>query len=210
MIRLAVLVSGEGSNMQAIIDSTRRGILKAVAEVVLVISNNAGAYALQRAKNENVKSACIQKKSFKDLKSFNDSILQELLAGRVDLICLAGYITLIGENIISKYKGKILNIHPALLPKFAGKGMYGRYVHEAVIRSKEKKSGATVHFVETDYDTGEIILQKEVDVLDNDLPDKLAKRVLEIEHQIYPQAIKKVIERNLYKRIRNDSSLYKT
>lgn len=196
MIRLAVLVSGSGSNMQAIIDSTRKGILKAVAEVVLVISNNADAYALQKTKNENIKSVCIQKKSFKDSKSFNDSMLQKLLTQRVDLVCLAGYISLVGENIISRYKGKILNIHPSLLPKFAGKGMYGHYVHEAVIRSKEKKSGATVHFVETDYDTGEIVLQREVDVLDNELPDELAKKVLEIEHQIYPQAIKKVIERN--------------
>jgi phosphoribosylglycinamide formyltransferase-1 len=195
MIRLAVLVSGEGSNMQAIIDSTRNGILKAVAEVVLVISNKADAYALQRAKSANIKSVCIEKKFFSDSKLFNDSILQELLAERADLICLAGYITLIGESIVSRYKGKILNIHPALLPKFAGKGMYGRYVHEAVIRAKEKKSGATVHVVEAEYDIGEIILQNEVDVLDNDLPEELAKKVLEIEHQIYPRAIKKVIER---------------
>jgi phosphoribosylglycinamide formyltransferase-1 len=180
--------------MQAIIDSTRNGILKAVAEVVLVISNNARAYALQRAKDENIKSVYIQKKSFKDPKSFNNAILQKLLVEKVDLVCLAGYMTLIGKNIISRYKGKILNIHPSLVPKFAGKGMYGHYVHEAVINSKEKKSGATVHFVEAEYDTGEIILQKGVDVLDNDLPDELAKRVLEVEHQIYPRAIKKVIE----------------
>ncbi|MDR1417653.1 MAG: phosphoribosylglycinamide formyltransferase [Endomicrobium sp.] len=195
MIRLAVLVSGSGSNMQAIIDSTRNGILKAVAEVVLVISNNADAYALQRARNEDIKSVCIERKFFSDPKFFNDAILQELLSERIDLICLAGYMTLIGENIVFRYESKILNIHPALLPKFAGKGMYGRYVHEAVIRAKEKKSGATVHFVEAEYDLGEIILQKEVDVLDNDLPEELTKRVLEIEHQIYPQAIKEVIER---------------
>jgi phosphoribosylglycinamide formyltransferase-1 len=194
MIRLAALVSGDGSNMQAILDSTKNGILKNIAELVLVISNNINAYALQRAKNENIKSICIQNKSFTNLKDFNNAILQELLKERIDLVCLAGYMTLIGEDIISEYRGKILNIHPALLPKFAGKGMYGYYVHEAVIQSKEKKSGATVHFVEAEYDTGQIILQKEVDVFDKDLPEELAKRVLNIEHQIYPEAIKKVIE----------------
>ncbi|MDR2066706.1 MAG: phosphoribosylglycinamide formyltransferase [Endomicrobium sp.] len=194
MIRLAVLVSGGGSNMQAIVNSTKNGILKGIAEVVLVISNNVNAYALQRAKKENIKSVCVQKKFFADLKNFNNTILQELLKERIDLICLAGYMMLVGDNIINSYRDKILNIHPALLPKFAGKGMYGHYVHEAVIKAKEKKSGATVHFVEKDYDTGEVILQKEVDVFDKDLPEDLAKRVLDLEHQIYPQAIKKVIE----------------
>ncbi|MDR1244025.1 MAG: phosphoribosylglycinamide formyltransferase [Endomicrobium sp.] len=194
MIRLAVLVSGGGSNMQAIVNSTKNGILKGIAEVVLVISNNVNAYALQRAKKENIKSVCVQKKFFADLKDFNNNILQEMLNEKIDLICLAGYMMLVDDNIINSYRGKILNIHPALLPKFAGKGMYGHYVHEAVIKAKEKKSGATVHFVEKDYDTGEVILQKEVDVFDKDLPEDLAKRVLDLEHQIYPQAIKKVIE----------------
>ncbi|MDR1523026.1 MAG: phosphoribosylglycinamide formyltransferase [Endomicrobium sp.] len=194
MIRLAVLVSGGGTNMQAILDSTKSGILKNIAEVVLVISNNVNAYALQRAKNENIKSICIQNKAFTNLKDFNNAILQELLKEKIDLVCLAGYMMLIGEDIISEYSGKILNIHPSILPKFSGKGMYGHHVHKAVIESKEKKSGATVHFVEAEYDTGRIILQKEVDVFDKELPEELAKRVLNIEHQIYPQAIKKVIE----------------
>lgn len=197
MIKLAVLVSGSGSNMQAIIDSTKKGILKNAAEVALVVSNNAGAYALQRAKKENIKTVCIKRDVFKDAISFNKSILQELVASKIDLICLAGYMTLLGTDIVSKYVGKILNIHPALLPKFAGKGMYGHYVHEAVLSAKEKKSGATVHFVDVEYDTGKIILQKDVDVFDDDSPDKLSKRVLEIEHQIYPQAIKKIIENKL-------------
>ncbi|MDR0618000.1 MAG: phosphoribosylglycinamide formyltransferase [Endomicrobium sp.] len=194
MIRLAILVSGGGSNMQAIVNSTKNGILKGIAEVVLVISNNVNAYALQRAKKENIKSVCVQKKIFADLKDFNNNILQELLNEKIDLICLAGYMMLVDDNIINNYEGKILNIHPSLLPKFAGKGMYGHYVHEAVIKAKENKSGATVHFVEKDYDTGKVILQKEVDVFDKDLPENLAKRVLDLEHQIYPQAIKKVIE----------------
>ena len=194
MKRLAVLVSGSGSNMQSIADSANRGILKGLAEVVLVISNNPGAYALERARNENIKAVCMERKSFEDEMSFNGAILKELRNAEADIVCLAGYMRMIGREIICAYRGRMLNIHPALLPKFGGKGMYGHHVHEAVVKSGETKSGATVHFVEEEYDTGEIIVQREVEVFESDTSQDVAKRVLAVEHRIYPEAIKKVIE----------------
>jgi phosphoribosylglycinamide formyltransferase-1 len=200
MKNLAVLVSGGGSNMQSIADSAKSGGLKGLAKVVLVISNNPEAYALERAKNENIKSVCVERKNYADAFSFNEAILKNLEESKIDIVCLAGYMTIVGADIIGKYKGKILNIHPALLPKFGGKGMYGRRVHEAVIEAKEKKSGATVHFADENYDTGKIIMRQEVPVFDGDTPELLAARVLETEHKIYPLAIKKVIE-NLDKEV---------
>jgi phosphoribosylglycinamide formyltransferase-1 len=185
MKKIAVLASGNGSNLQAIIDSTKSGILKNLAEVVLVISNNPSAYALIRAKNENIKAVC--------LKNSDTQILQALKKEQIDLICLAGYMSLISSAIIDDYNFRILNIHPSLLPKFGGKGMYGLRVHEAVIKAGEKKSGATVHFADNNYDTGQIIYQGEAAVLSDDTPQTLAQRILEIEHQIYPLAIKAVI-----------------
>ncbi|MDR3253928.1 MAG: phosphoribosylglycinamide formyltransferase [Endomicrobium sp.] len=194
MKRLAVLVSGNGSNMQSIIDAANNGILKGLAEVVLVISNSPSSYALKRAENENIKTTCIERKKFENEKSFNYAILKELQNVKTDIVCLAGYIRIVGQDITNAYHKRILNIHPALLPKFGGKGMYGRHIHEAVIKSKEKKSGATVHFADEDYDTGEIIIQQEVEIFENDTPQDMADRILNVEHQIYPKAIKKVIE----------------
>jgi formyltetrahydrofolate-dependent phosphoribosylglycinamide formyltransferase len=179
--------------MQSIIDSTKNGILKGLARVVLVISNNPNAYAIKRAKNENIKSVCVERKNFKEEESFNEAILKELRNVETDIVCLAGYTRMIGRDIIRAYYGRMLNIHPALLPKFGGKGMYGHFIHEAVVKAKETKSGATVHFVDEEYDTGEIIVQQEVKVFGDDLPEDVAKRVLSIEHEIYPKAIKKVI-----------------
>jgi phosphoribosylglycinamide formyltransferase-1 len=197
MIRLAILASGGGSNMQAIVAAYKFGILKGLAEVVLVISNNTNAFVLERAKKENIKSVCIERKSFKDDESFNKKVLVELQAANADLVCLAGYMRMIDKEILKVYNGRILNIHPALLPKFGGKGMYGHFVHEAVVKAGEKKSGATVHFANEEYDSGRIILQKEVEVSKSDTPEDVARKVLEAEHKIYPQAIKKVIEENL-------------
>lgn len=201
MKRIAVLVSGGGSNMQAIIDAVKNGVLKDIAKVVLVISNNPNAYALDRAKKENIKSLCIERKNYADDFLFNEEILEKLEENKVDIICLAGYMRIVGENIINKYQGRVLNIHPSLLPKFGGKGMYGHYVHEAVAKAKENKSGATVHFADENYDTGKIIIQQEVPVMEDDTPQDIAKKVLEIEHKIYPLAIKKVIE-NLNKEVK--------
>jgi phosphoribosylglycinamide formyltransferase-1 len=197
MIRLVILASVGGSNMQAIVDAYKFGVLKGLAEVVLVISNNTNAFVLERAKKENIKSVCIERKSFKDDESFNKKVLAELQAANADLVCLAGYMRMIDKEILKVYNGRILNIHPALLPKFGGKGMYGLFVHEAVVKAGEKKSGATVHFANEEYDSGKIILQKEVEVSKSDTPEDVARKVLEVEHKIYPQAIKKVIEENL-------------
>ncbi len=194
MKRLTILVSGFGSNMQSIVDSVNGGILKGLAEIVLIISNNPNAYTLKRAENENIKVVCIERKSFEDEKSFNGTILEELQNVETDIVCLAGYIRMIGQEIIDVYRGRMLNIHPALLPKFGGKGMYGHHVHEAVVKSGEKKSGATVHFVEGEYDTGKIIMQREVEVFKFDTPQDVAKKVLAVEHHIYPEAIKKLLK----------------
>jgi len=194
MKRLGVLVSGDGSNLQSIMDSTSYGILKGLAKVVLVISNNPNAYALKRAEQENVKFICVERESFKNDESFNDAILVELQNMKVDIVCLAGYLKLIGKKIIKNYCNKVLNIHPALLPKFGGKGMYGYHVHEAVVKSGETVSGATVHLVDENYDTGKIIIQKEVKVFNNDTPQDVAEKVLTVEHKVYPEAIKILIE----------------
>jgi phosphoribosylglycinamide formyltransferase-1 len=197
MIRLAILASGSGSNMQAIVDAYKFGILKSLTEVILVISSNTNAFVLERAKKENIKSVCIERKSFENDEFFNKDVFAELQVANVDLVCLAGYTRMIDKKILKVYNGRILNIHPALLPKFGGEGMYGHFVHEAVVKAGEKKSGVTVHFVNEEYDTGKIILQKEVEVSKNDTPEDVARKVLEIEHKIYPQAIKKVIKENL-------------
>jgi phosphoribosylglycinamide formyltransferase-1 len=197
MIRLIILASGGGSNMQAIVDAYKFGILKGLAEVVLVISNNTNAFVLERAKKENIKSVCIERKNFKNDESFNKEVLTELQVANADLVCLAGYMRMIDKKILKVYNGRVLNIHPALLPKFGGKGMYGHFVHEAVVKAGEKKSGATVHFANEEYDSGKIILQKEVEISKSDAPEDVAIKVLEVEHKIYPQAIKKVIEENL-------------
>jgi phosphoribosylglycinamide formyltransferase-1 len=197
MKRLVVLVSGGGSNMQSIINSIENGILKGLAQIVLVVSNNPNAYALERAKSENIKAVCIERKSFEDEKSFNSAVLEELQNVKADIVCLSGYMRMIGQEIIDVYRGRMLNIHPALLPKFGGKGMYGHHVHEAVVKAGEKKSGATVHFVEGEYDTGGIIIQWEVEIFKSDTPQDVAKKVLAVESRIYPEAIKEVIENGL-------------
>ena len=193
MKKLAVLVSGGGSNLQSIIDSTKNGILKDIAEVVIVISNNPSAYGLERAKKESIKSIALDYKNM-DKQDYDDQMYKLIKESGADIICLAGYLKKVSDIIVKEYKSRILNIHPALLPKFGGKGMYGHFVHEAVVKAKEKKSGPTVHYVDENYDTGSIILQKEVPVYETDTPEDVAKRVLVQEHIIFPQAIKKVIE----------------
>lgn len=193
MKKLAVLVSGGGSNLQSIIDNTKNGILKGIAEVVLVIASSPDAYGLVRAQKENIKNCALDFKNM-DKADYDNQMYKLIKESNADLICLAGYLRKIPDNIVKEYKSRILNIHPALLPKFGGKGMYGHHVHEAVVKAGEKKSGPTVHFVDENYDTGSIILQKEVPVYETDTPDDVAKRVLVQEHIIFPQAIKKVIE----------------
>ncbi|MCX5781510.1 MAG: phosphoribosylglycinamide formyltransferase [Elusimicrobia bacterium] len=196
-VRIGVLVSGGGTNLQAIIDSCESGILKDIAEIAAVISNKADAYALERAKKHGIYSKFIDRKNFQGNAAFCQEIAKELKSRGVKLICLAGYLCMITPELIKEFKGNIINIHPALLPKFGGKGMYGHNVHETVLKSGDKESGATVHWVNEIYDNGEIIIQKRVSVIPNDTPESLAKRILPVEHQIYPEAILKIIKEGL-------------
>ncbi len=193
MIRIGVLVSGGGSNLQSIIDSTRAGILKGLAEVSLVISNKAGVFALERAEKCGIPALFIDREKYADAAGFCEAIAAELKKHHADMVCLAGYLAKIEPNMIAAFPGKILNIHPALLPRFGGRGMYGHHVHEAVLAAGEKESGPTVHVVDEHYDHGNIVAQMKVPVLPGDTPDTLAARVLKAEHELYPVAIEKVI-----------------
>ncbi|MDR3257811.1 MAG: phosphoribosylglycinamide formyltransferase [Mycoplasmataceae bacterium] len=186
--KIAVLVSGGGSNLQSIIDAIKHKELDATIE--LVISSNSKAYALERAKQHNIKSYVVSKKDFSNP---SDEILKIVNQHHVELIILAGYLGILNGRLLNEYQNKIINIHPALLPKFGGAGMYGHHVHEAVIKANEHESGATVHYVDEKVDGGNIILQVKVPVLNDDTPDALAKRVLEQEHKILPKAIKLTI-----------------
>ncbi|MBN1384491.1 MAG: phosphoribosylglycinamide formyltransferase [Elusimicrobia bacterium] len=188
-LRIGVLASGGGSNLQAIMDACRTG--KIDAEVVAVISNKENAFALDRARKYNIKSVFVDPKKF----NFDRKTTEVLEKQKVDLVCLAGFLMKISKEFIKKYTGRIINIHPALLPKFGGKGMYGMNVHNAVLNAGAKISGCTIHFVDEKYDNGEIILQKKVKVFKNDTPERLQRRVLKQEHKAYPEAIKIFIAR---------------
>lgn len=194
-IKIGVLVSGGGTNLQAIIDSCESGYIP--GRVVVVISNRKDAYALERAKKHNIPALFINPKDYKNLDEYSEKISEELIKKEVDLVCLAGFLLKLSPEFVRKFKNRIMNIHPALLPSFGGPGMYGHHVHEAVIKSGVKITGCTVHFVDEEYDHGPIILQKAVEVKDDDTPEKLAERVLKEEHKIYPEAIKLFAEKKL-------------
>ncbi|MDW8366619.1 MAG: phosphoribosylglycinamide formyltransferase [Abditibacteriales bacterium] len=187
-IRLGVLVSGRGrgTNLQAILDACARGETK--AQVVVVISTHPEAGAVERARRHNVEALIIDPKQFAAPEDYERELTQRLRERQVDLVCLAGYMRKLSPLFVDAWRNRILNIHPALLPAFGGQGMYGHHVHEAVIESGAKFSGATVHFVDEEYDHGPIVLQAVVPVFDDDTPDTLAARVLEQEHKLYPQA----------------------
>ena len=186
-INLAVLASGGGSNLQAIIDNIEAGRLN--AQIKAVISNNSKAFCLERAKKHSIPAIHLSHKMFDTPDEFDAKFLSILKENEVDLIVLAGYMKMLSPEVVRTYKNKILNIHPALLPHFGGKGMYGIHVHEAVLNSGMKVSGVTVHIVDEIYDHGAIILQRCVPVEDDDTPESLAERVLKVEHQLYSQAI---------------------
>jgi len=188
VLKLCILASGRGSNLRAIINAYKNGRIK--SRVRLVISNNSKSGALSFAGKNNIPNFHLSQKLFNSEKEFVNAFLALLKKYRIDLIVLAGYMKLLDPRIIRKYKNKIINIHPALLPEFGGKGMYGMHVHEAVLGAGETESGATVHFVDEAYDHGAIILQKKVKVKAGDTPEKLRKRVLRTEHRLYPEAIK--------------------
>ncbi len=189
MLKIAVLVSGGGTNLQAIIDGIHDKTITNT-EIKVVISNNAGAYALERAKNNGIDAVCISPKNFESREVFNDALLEKIDEYGVDLIVLAGFLVKIPEKLVEKYAGKIINIHPSLIPSFCGVGYYGLKVHEAALARGVKVTGATVHYVDSGMDTGPIILQKAVYVEDGDTPEILQKRVMEqAEWKILPQAI---------------------
>ncbi|MFC2091948.1 phosphoribosylglycinamide formyltransferase [Elusimicrobiota bacterium] len=189
MIKIAVLVSGSGTNLQSLIDNCSSGFIP--GEIVLVISSKPGVFALARAKKANIESLIIEKKNFHTENEFDRYMLEEIKVRKIDLVCLAGYLHKIGTDIIEEYKNRIMNIHPALLPKYGGKGMYGHHVHEAVLKSGDKDTGCTVHFVDEVYDHGAVILQEKVPVKEGDTPQILAERVLEVEHKLFPEAVRR-------------------
>lgn len=188
MLRISVMVSGGGSNLQAIIDAIDCGQLQD-AEIAQVISSNPEAFALQRAEKHKIKRLVIGKKEFPVESERNTAIIKALKKEETELIVLAGYMNILGPELVKEFKGRIINIHPSLIPKFCGKGYYGLKVHEAVISAGEKESGATVHYVDEGIDTGEVIIQEKLPVKPSDNAESLAARVLEIEHVILPKAI---------------------
>ena len=183
MFKIAVLVSGNGTNLQAIIDHY---LNNPDIKISLVISNKADAYALKRASLANIPTMVISKKDFPNQ---SDEILKQVKANNIDLIVLAGYLSILSGSIINEYKNKIINIHPSLIPAFCGPGMYGHHVHEAVIKSGVRYSGCTVHFVNGGVDSGPIILQQAVDVFYTDTPDSVAAKILVYEHKLLVKAI---------------------
>lgn len=193
MLNIVVLVSGGGTNLQALLDAKAAGQIPH-GNFVRVISSAAGAYALERAKNAGVQGVVVERNG-KTAEEFETALLAELEAAKADLIVLAGFMTILSEKIIEKYPEKIINVHPALIPSFCGKGFYGLKVHEAALEKGVKVTGATVHFVNEIPDGGRIIAQKAVEVLDGDTPEILQRRVMEqAEWKILPAAVAKLCE----------------
>ena len=189
MLKLAVLVSGGGTNLQAIIDAISAGKITNAC-ISVVISNNASAYALERARAHGIEALCISPKDFESREAFNQAFLDKLNSYNVDLVLLAGFLVVLPEMMIKEYTNRIVNIHPSLIPSFCGKGFYGLKVHEGVLARGVKVTGATVHFVDEGTDTGPIILQKAVEVEQGDTPEVLQRRVMEqAEWVILPKAI---------------------
>jgi phosphoribosylglycinamide formyltransferase-1 len=191
-MNIAVFASGRGSNFQAILDAIDSGFLP--AKVVVLVSNKSDAGAMNIARAHNISTKHISQQMFTSEEALADAILEVLEEKHTEFIVLSGYLKKIPAQVIRQYRNRVVNIHPALLPSFGGEGMYGHRVHEAVMRSGEKISGATVHLVDEEYDRGPIVLQKTVDIVPNDTPDSLAEKVLKIEHEIFPLALKAFAE----------------
>ena len=190
MKNIAVLVSGGGTNLQALINAQMDGIVKS-GKITLVISNNPDAYALTRAKNSGIKTAVVSKKELGD--GFEDELIKALEENNIDFIVLAGFMCILSEKFTTRFANRIINVHPSLIPSFCGKGFYGLHVHEAALEYGVKVTGATVHFVNEIPDGGKIIMQKAVNILENDTPETLQKRVMEeAEWKILPLALEKV------------------
>ncbi len=197
MLRLAVLVSGGGTNLQAVIDAIDKGVIRN-AQIAAVISNKKDAYALERAGRHGIKNYCISPKDYENREAFDKALADALDAEQADLIVLAGYLVILPEIVIRNHKYRIINIHPSLIPSFCGKGYYGLKVHESALARGVKITGATVHFVDEGTDTGPIILQKAVEVKPEDTPEILQHRVMEeAEWKILPKAIDLIANGNV-------------
>lgn len=199
-VRIAVLVSGGGTNLQALIDAERDGIIKS-GSICLVVSNNKNAYALTRAANAGIKTAAFTAKECGGQAGFEKKLLETLAAERIDMIILAGFMSILSKDFVDVYTERIINIHPSLIPSFCGKGFYGLHVHEAALAYGVKVTGATVHYLNEIPDGGQIIIQKAVYIEDGDTPEILQRRVMEqAEWKILPQAAEMVAERILKER----------
>ena len=197
MLRVGVLVSGGGTNLQAILDALDAGKIRN-AEISVVISNNPGAYALERAKNHGIPAECLSPKDFPNREDFNEALIAKVDSYRLDLIVLAGFLVKVPAGMIEKYRNRIINIHPSLIPSFCGVGYYGLKVHEAALERGVKLTGATVHFVDEGMDSGPILLQKAVEVKKGDTPERLQRRVMEeAEWKLLPQAIDMIANHQL-------------
>ena len=197
MLKLAVLVSGGGTNLQALIDQIEQNKLPGV-KIEVVISNKAGVYALERAKQHGIPAEVILKKDYADKEAFGEALLGLLDQYQPDLVVLAGCLLIIPEQIIRGYRNRIINVHPALIPSFCGDGYYGLKVHEAVLARGVRVTGATVHFVDEGTDTGPILLQKAVSVLQDDTPETLQRRVMEeAEWEILPEAVRLIADQKI-------------
>lgn len=191
-LKLAVFISGSGSNLQALIDACRMPDFP--ARIALVFSNKADAYGLERARQAGIPTETLSHRDFSSREDYDRAILGILGRYEVDLICLAGFMRIVTPVLIRPWEGKIINTHPALLPRHGGEGMFGHHVHEAVLESGDSESGPSIHFVTADVDCGPVILQARVPVLPGDTPDTLAARVLAEEHKAYPEAVRMIAE----------------
>ncbi len=187
---IAVLVSGGGTNLQALIDCQKDGYFSD-SEITLVVASKPGVYALERAANAGIKGTVLARRDYEDIASYSKALVETLQSENIDLVVLAGFLTIIDEQVYNAFPNRIINVHPALIPSFCGKGYYGLHVHEAALEKGVKVSGATVHFVTPECDAGPIILQKAVEVKQGDTPETLQKRIMEeAEWKILPLAVK--------------------
>jgi phosphoribosylglycinamide formyltransferase-1 len=195
--RIAVLVSGGGTNLQALIDAQKSGMF-GDSEISLVVASKDGVYSLERAKNNNISSKVLVRKEYDSIKEYSKALTDTLVEEKIDLVVLAGFLTIFDEQVYEAFPNRIINVHPALIPSFCGKGYYGLHVHEAALAKGVKVSGATVHIVTPECDAGPIILQKAVEVKENDTPETLQKRIMEeAEWKILPEAVKLFCEDRL-------------
>lgn len=187
---IAVLVSGGGTNLQSLIDCQKNGMF-GESEITLVVASKPGVYAIERAENAGIKGTVLARKDYEDIASYSKALAETLKNAGIDLVVLAGFLTIIDEQVYEAFPNKIINVHPALIPSFCGKGYYGLHVHEAALAKGVKVSGATVHFVTPECDAGPIILQKAVEVKQDDTPETLQKRIMEeAEWKILPEAVR--------------------